>query len=435
MMILVSTVIACGDDDPEVTPTPNPETITEIAAADARFSTLVGALSRVGLDATLDGTGTFTVFAPTDAAFAAAGINLDDLSDQELTNVLLYHVLGNEVPSSAITAGKSYAGTLNETGPGNAALSILIEAGNQVVINNNATVEQADVEATNGVIHVINRVLLPLDVVDHAIANTDLQTLTGALGDASGDLVNVLKGDGPFTVFAPVNSGFDNVPSNLSADDLRDVLLYHVLAGSAVLSTDLADGNNYVNTASTSGPGNTALTVLVKSQGSGVSINDAANVTVANIVGTNGIIHVIDQVYTPLDIVGHAAINPDFSELVSALGAADGDLVSVLQGEGPFTVFAPINSAFDDIADIVVNLSTSDLAGVLTYHVVEGNIQSSGLSNNQQVGTVNGQLFTVNIDNGTVTLTDANGGTSEVIRTDVQATNGVIHVLNAVVIP
>ena len=106
LFALVLSFQSSGDDEtPE--PEPNPETITEIAAADPQFSTLVGALRRVGIDAPLNGAGTFTVFAPTNAAFTAAGINLDDLTDAELTNVLLYHVLGAEVASTSIAAGKS----------------------------------------------------------------------------------------------------------------------------------------------------------------------------------------------------------------------------------------------------------------------------------------------------------------------------------------
>ena len=133
-------------------------------------------------------------------------------------------------------------------------------------------------------------------------------------------------------------------------------------------------------------------------------------------------------------MVGHAAANGNFTELVGALGAASGDLVTVLQGTGPFTVFAPLNSAFEAISDVVATLSTDDLAGILTYHVVSGNINSSVLSAGE-VTTVNTATFTVNIDGSDVSITDANGGVSNVVLTNVQATNGIIHAIDTVILP
>lgn len=296
--LLATSFIACNDDDDVTIPVEEPKTIAQTAAADAQFSTLVAALQRVNLVSVLDGTGSFTVFAPTNAAFQASGINLDALSDAQLTEVLLYHVLGAAVKSTDIQEGQTYATTAAQTGPGGKQLSILIEkSGTVVKINNAATVTSADVEATNGVIHVVDKVILPLDIVGHAAANSNFTSLVGALGTASGDLVNVLKGD------------------------------------------------------------------------------------------------------------------------------------------GPFTVFAPLNSAFQAIADVTAGLTADQLAKVLTYHVVAGNVVSGNLSNAMTVSTVNGESFTVNISGGTVTITDAQGNVSNVVLTDVQATNGVIHVLNKVILP
>lgn len=434
LLLFVSSIVSCGGEDEMPDPDPEtPETITEIAAADAQFSTLVTALTRVGLDATLDGSGTFTVFAPTNDAFTAAGINLDDLTDEELTNVLLYHVLGTKALAADLPLGQSYNSTLSNSGPDDAALSLLIEVGGQVEINSSAIVTTADVEATNGVIHIIDKVLLPMNIVDHAVANTNLQTLVNALGDASGDLVNVLNGAGPFTVFAPTNGGFINLNSNLTNDELRDVLLYHVL-GEAAPASDFSELFNYRTTASASGPDGAALSMAIKNDGGSVSINGMANVTTANIVATNGIIHVVDVAFMPLNLVGQAALNPNFSELVGALATADGNLVDLLNGSDVFTVFAPVNTAFEAISDVVSGLSSSDLANVLTYHVVGGNIQSSALTDGMSVTAANEEKFTVNLGTD-VTLTDANGNVSNVVLTDVQTTNGVIHVLDKVILP
>jgi len=149
----------------------------------------------------------------------------------------------------------------------------------------------------------------------------------------------------------------------------------------------------------------------------------------------NGVIHIVDNVITPLDIVGHAQANSNFTSLVGALVAAPGELVGVLQGDGPFTVFAPINSGFEAISDVVATLSDDQLASVLTYHVVSGaNVLSTDLSNEMEVATVNGQSFTVLLGDK-VQLQDATDNKSDVIITDVQATNGVIYALGSVIIP
>ncbi len=439
-LILAVGFASCSDDEdePDPTPDPTPQTIAQVAAGDAQFSTLVEALDRVNLVATLEGDGPFTVFAPTNDAFEALGVDLSTLSDDELTEILLYHVIGAQINSGDIAEGDTYVSSATTTGPGGKALSLYINNnGGTITVNGGSEVVAADVEASNGVIHVVNQVLLPLDIVGHASANGAFETLVGALGDADGDLVSVLQGDGPFTVFAPTNDAFDkisDVVAGLDAEGLSEVLLYHVLGGQ-VNSEDIAEGDTYVSTASANGPDDTQLTAYINNDGTDITLNGIANVVVADVVGTNGIIHVINEVIIPLDVVGHATANPLFSELVTALGAADGDLVTTLQGDGPFTVFAPINSAFEEISDTVEGLTPAQLANVLTYHVVSGNVRSAALTNGQVVPALNMEDFTVNISGGDVTITDAQGGIAEVILTDVQGTNGVIHVLNKVILP
>ncbi|MBK7408902.1 MAG: fasciclin domain-containing protein [Saprospirales bacterium] len=296
--ILTFGFIACEEE--VVDPIPEPQSIAQIAAGDSQFSTLVSALERVNLVSVLDGAGSFTVFAPTNAAFQALGVDLNTLSDEALTEILLYHVLGGKVASTDLQVGQTYATTATETGPGNTQLSILIEK------------------------------------------------------DASGN----------------------------------------------------------------------------------VTINGSAKVTAADVSATNGVIHIVDGVLLPLDVVGHAAANSNFTELVGALGAANGNLVTTLQGNGPWTVFAPLNSAFEAISGTVAGLNADQLASVLTYHVVpNANVVSGALTNGMMVGTVQTEEFTVNIDGSNVTITDASGNKANVVLTDVQATNGVIHLLDAVLIP
>jgi len=193
-------------------------------------------------------------------------------------------------------------------------------------------------------------------------------------------------------------------------------------------------GQTYISTAAASGPNNTNLSMLVENTGGAVKLNGAINVTAADVAADNGVIHVIDAVAMPLDIVGHAAANSNFTSLVGALGGAPGDLVSTLQGDGPFTVFAPVNTAFDAIASVVATLTGDQLATVLTYHVVSGNVLAANLSEGMGIMTVSGQELSVHLTSGPA-LEDATGEKSNIIATDVQATNGVIHVLDRVVIP
>ncbi len=276
----------------------------------------------------------------------------------------------------------------------------------------------------------------PQTIAQIVADDNNFSSLLTALERAN--LTSVLSGVGPFTVFAPTNQAFTSAGINVNTIDvttLTNVLLYHVIGGASIQSTALAEGQTYASSASASGPESKALSLLIERTGTAVKVNNIANVTTANVTATNGTIHIVDNVLLPLDIVGHAAANANFTSLVGALGAAAGGLVNVLSGTGPFTVFAPVNSAFSTISAISAGLSPTQLAQVLTYHVVGGNVVSSGLSNGMSVTTVNGQTFTVNISNSTITLTSSSGNVAKVLLTDVQATNGVIHVLETVIIP
>ncbi|MEM7572824.1 MAG: fasciclin domain-containing protein [Bacteroidota bacterium] len=291
---------SCDDDDGTETP---PQTITEIAAGDTQFSTLVSLLQRVNLDATLNGSGSFTVFAPTNAAFTASGIDASQLTDEEVTEVLLYHVIGGlELPSADIREGQTYVTSAAETGPGGTQLSLLVEkdANGAVSVNGTANVSTADVEASNGVIHIIdNDILLPLDVVGHAAANSEFTSLVGALSTAPGGLVALLQADGPYTVFAPLNSAFADIQTTvdgLTPEQLATVLTYHVVPGLNVREAALTNGQ-VVPTAAT------GETFTVNINGEDVTITDDAgnevNVVLTDVQATNGVIHVLDKVLLP----------------------------------------------------------------------------------------------------------------------------------------
>jgi uncharacterized surface protein with fasciclin (FAS1) repeats len=358
--------------------------LTEVAAEAGQFGTLLSALEAANLVDTLAGEGPYTVFAPTDEAFAALPEGTLDalLSDTDaLREVLLYHVADGRL-AAADVAGSDAIATLNgEDAP--------VTVDGDTVRIGDATITQTDIEASNGVIHVIDRVLVPevdeppmpegKNIVETAMDDDRFSTLVTAV-EAAG-LVDTLSGEGPFTVFAPTNDAFAALPEGtldaLLADPqgaLTDVLLYHVVADS-LMAADVAGRDAVTTVQGEDAP------ITVDEDGT-VRIAGAA-ITVTDIEATNGVIHVIDMVITPpveppmeMDIIEIASGNDDFSTLVTAVEAAG--LVETLQGEGPFTVFAPTNDAFAALPEGTLDALLADPQGALTdvllYHVVADNL-------------------------------------------------------------
>lgn len=269
-------------------------TIAEYAVSDANFSILVEALAKADLVNALNGSGNFTVFAPTNAAFnalfAELGISgIADLSKETLTPILLYHVLGTEAKSSMISSG--YYNTLSPAQ--GSYLSLKVDVASGVKLNKSTSVTAVDVDVKNGVIHVIDKVLLPPTVVDQALANDNFTILVQAVVKAG--LVNVLNGTGPFTIFAPTNAAFEALfatlgisgIADLTAAQLTPILTYHVVSGN-VLSTQLSAGT--VQTLN--GPISVTLSPAP-------AINTDSKIVATDVQGSNGVIHVIDKVLLP----------------------------------------------------------------------------------------------------------------------------------------
>jgi transforming growth factor-beta-induced protein len=278
-------------------------------------------------------------------------------------------------------------------------------------------------------------------IVDVAI-NNNLTSLVDAVVRA--DLAETLAGPGPFTVFAPTNAAFqdlfDSNPNWNYVDDipvatLRAVLLFHTLSGE-VRSTDLSD--TYVNTLST-GPNDEALSLQVEVTGAIEFNGDAKPVTV-DVEASNGVVHVIDKVMMPPTIVNLALNNAAFTKLVEALTDPRHtiDFVDVLNGDGPFTVFAPTNQAFQNLLDLdddwetIGDIDIATLEAVLLYHVVGANVQSDQLTNGE-VPTLGGSNITIDLTDGAQIKTSTQ--TVNIIITDVQGSNGVVHAIDAVLLP
>ena len=306
-------VAACAPAaEPTATPEPTqvpapvveetPQTIVDIAVADSRFTTLVAALQAAELVETLQGDGPFTVFAPTDEAFAALGDTVATLllpeNKQQLTDILLYHVVAGKVMAADVVG---LDGQMVDTALAEKQLAVKVDMGS-VYLNETVMVTITDIEASNGVIHVIDAVLLPPaelgTIVDIAVADGRFTTLVAALQAA--DLVETLQGDGPFTVFAPTDEAFaalgDTVATLLLPENkqqLTDILLYHVVPGKVMAADVVGLDGQMVDTALS------GAQLAIKVDMGNVYLNETVQVIITDIEAYNGVIHVIDAVLLP----------------------------------------------------------------------------------------------------------------------------------------
>jgi len=437
---------------PTAAPAMEAKDIVDTAVAAGSFNTLASALTAAGLVDTLKGEGPFTVFAPTDEAFAKLDkALLDDLLKPEnkdkLVAILTYHVVPGKVTAADVvklTSAKTVQGE-----------EITIKADAGEVMINDARVTTPDVMAGNGVIHVIDTVILPpsmkealaapaKDIVDTAVAAGSFNTLASALTAAG--LVDTLKGEGPFTVFAPTDEAFAKLDKALLEDLLKPenkdklvaILTYHVVPGKVTA----ADVVKLTSAKTVQGE-----EITIKADAGGVMIDDA-KVTTPDVMAGNGVIHVIDTVILPpsvkealaapakdmaKDIVDTAVAAGSFNTLAAALTAAG--LVDTLKGEGPFTVFAPTDEAFAKLdkallEDLLKPENKDKLVAILTYHVVPGKVTAADVVKLTSAKTVQGEEITIKADNDMVMINDA-----KVTTPDVMAGNGVIHVIDTVILP
>jgi transforming growth factor-beta-induced protein len=419
---------ACGDEEPTGPIDMGPDNIAEIAQSTDDVSTLAAALEAAGLVSALEGDGPFTVFAPVNSAFADLGADvvarlLESANADLLSRILTFHVVSGTAAFSGDLSDGQTVTTLEGT-------ELTIGVSGSGVTVNGAAVTTADIEAENGVIHLIDGVLVPpVDMVERAILTAETQTLVDAV--VAGDLVTTLKGDGPFTVFAPINAAFEALgtdklevllaPENQAL--LQKILTYHVIAGD-VRAADLVDGGTATTVEGTE------LTFDLSGE---TPLVNGAGIIATDIVTENGVIHLIDGVLTEnADIVDVAVLN-GFDTLVSLVEqqSLTATLRSDNGGDG-WTVFAPTDEAFAALSSVPSGQALTD---VLLYHVVGSTVPSSALSDGLEVTTAEGSTFTVNIDGSTVTITDGSGATVGVVLTDVPAANGVVHVIDGVLLP
>jgi uncharacterized surface protein with fasciclin (FAS1) repeats len=388
---------------------------------------LVAALTAADLVDTFNGTGDFTVFAPTNAAFDALPEGTLDalLADTDtLTAILKYHVLATNVPSTALVAGKNFAETLQ----GDNAVVNVADAG---VTINQANVTATDIAASNGVIHVIDAIILPPTNVAEKIYTSASHTTLFAAVEAAG-LGAALAGAEALTVFAPTDDAFAALPEGTVESLLADIptltaILTNHAVGATVPSSDLVEGRAYVETLA-----GTNITIELDT---GVTVygENSANVTVADVMATNGVIHVVDAVILPaVSIAALARTTASLSILTSVLEST-GLYGAVADLTADLTVFAPLDSAFTPLIDdgTIASLNDDQLQAVLLYHAFPGSVFSSDISGTVVVESLMGQELTVNGSASGVSVND----TAVVQLADIEAANGVIHVIDQVLIP
>jgi uncharacterized surface protein with fasciclin (FAS1) repeats len=304
----------------------------------------------------------------------------------------------------------------------------------------------------------------PVSILATAQATADLSSLVAAVQFASdnNDLVNLLGAAGTLTVFAPTNAAFDALAKKLTGNAnakgpdilvpankalVKSVLQYHVLT-----TTVTAAAIPFGKAITPAGGGFFKIDLVSAKPVITDGRNGKSNITATDIKASNGVVHLIDAVLLPADknVVQTAiASSPEFTSLVAALQFAsdNNDLVNTLSGTGPFTVFAPTNAAFDALAveltgsatakgpDLLAPANKALLRSVLTYHVVAARVLKADISVNTPITTVQGKTFVIQATATGVAITDGRNRVSNIVATDVLNSNGVIHVIDKVILP
>lgn len=455
-LLLIATLVfsSCNNDDDVLDKqlSSNPKNISEIVSETPELSTLATALETASLTETLKSTTTYTVFAPNNTAFS--GVDVSSLSNEALTNVLLNHVLSTTTPDFASTLTSGYLRTL-ATGPDGINLSVYTNASGDVSINGMAGLVDGatDMGATNGIVHVVDNVLMPPTLVDHVLANPDYSSLAAALTKA--DLVDTLNGTDLFTVFAPNNAAFEKFMMDVEAafgwtslddipvDTLTEVLLYHVVSGTNLVSADAL--------------GSSQTTV----QGEGFAIGDDGSVddtsytdaaiNLTDVQAINGVIHGVDKVLLPntvfkaildktLNIVERCN-DKDFTTFTAAIEKAGltsqvsmDQLTAFAPSNGAFTTFFLTINNFDSLDDFDTPEELDLLKRLVEYHLSTGTLLASGLTPGMSIETIQGDSFTFDDAAMSFVPSHANAPAAVIVNSNIGALNGVIHEIDNVLV-
>lgn len=453
------TLSGCGNAPTSTHPPPRMN-IVETAQVTPSLSMFVELLGQANLTDVLQKqlSKPFTVFAPTNAAFAASADVIAGLTPAELTDILKYHVHnGNDVfrlcqqsdilncqvvDTMFSTHNRSDERETHHLTPAidGETVSITGESGASV------TVTTPDVECSNGVVHIVDAVLIPtgigvMAIVATARATPSLSTLVESLEQQH--LVDGLDGPGPFTVFAPTNRAFATdhwITAGLTTAEQTDILKYHVLNGR--FNSSLLIDARHVDTWFT--PHGLTASQIYRPFAMIDQHNHAAAVVMADVECANGVIHVVNTEMIPtgvgvMDIASTVQATPTLSTFQNFAGGGLSDIVCSTDEYGRvgvFTVFAPTNDAFAAIANDTSGWTLTQMTNVLKYHILSGTVDSSHLTNGSVLYTFfNGHKLTSTESGTTVVITDQSANRAKVTVADVYCSNGVVHVVDHVLIP
>ncbi|WP_053976222.1 glycan-binding surface protein [Mangrovimonas xylaniphaga] len=461
LFVALACFTACKDDDDQFPSLGNdPRSISEVISETPDLSLLNDALAQAGLDETLGTTSTYTVFAPNNSAFG--NIDTSSLTEEELENALLNHVISTVTPDFTTTMTTGYRSTM-ATGPDGHNLSFFTNANAELMFNGVASLVDGayDIGTTNGVLHTVDAVLLPPTVVDHVAANPEYSSLVEAIELAGlGEALSESDPENenyPFTVFAPTNEAFESLLAQLNGafgwtslsdvpvEILQEILLYHVVAGENMLGEE-------VN-------GTTPTTM----QGETFAINDNliddasydnGEIVLTDVQAVNGMVHGVNKVLIPNSIfqsVLSATLNivercndRGFTSFTSAVEMVG--LTETLTTD-EFTVFAPNNDAFLALFAIAGNFESLDdfdtpeelavLTDIVNYHLHVGTLMSSEFVDGGDISTVYGDVISVDLsgDDPRLLPTFEAAIPSLVVNTNIGATNGIVHEINRILVP
>ena len=461
-IVILMSINSCDEDDNKYPQLGNdPRTIAEIATDTPELSTLAGALSRVGLDVTLNTTTTYTVIAPNNGAFT--GVDLNSLSDEQLEQILLNHVISTTTPGFSASLESGYILSMSE-GPDDTNLSLYIDNSDKLTFNGVATVVAGkfDIGATNGVVHIVDGVLHPPTVTDHIKANPNFSSLAQVI-ELTG-LEDELGGESINTVFAPTNAAFEAFLTDVNGafgwttleeipvDVLTNVILYHITADNNI-SEDI-DGTTF----------DSALVIEDVSQTfsvSGTQIDDASYTNAnlgadVNIQGVNGVLHSVDKVLLHDNVfqsilaqnlnIPERAEDRGFTSFLEAAAMVDLS-VDFTADNADLTILVPNNDAFVGlfaIADNFGNLADFDtpedlelLKDLLEYHLINGITLLGSITDGQTITTIYGDDVTANLSGDDPRLVPSfeEAISSIIVNPNIGASNGVLHELNRVLVP
>lgn len=406
------------------------QTITGRTILTSNYSNLEAGLSQVGLSGTLDGSGPFTVFAPQNGAYGPLDTDTLNNSDALYQSVLEYHVVsGQALESGDLSDGQ----TLTTVDGGE--LEVSVDGGTVHV--NGYPIQQADVQASNGVIHGLGSIMLENQTIaDRAALTSVLASLEDFL-QQTGVYGTLGDSDKTFTVFAPADGAFaalnGDAMSALGADRnqalLEKILTYHAVDGAAYSSTELEDGRRLQTLQGSS--------IQTTASSGGVQVNGIP-VGTPDIQASNGVVHMIDEdVLLPAFDVVEQSVMSGYTEVEKAL--AETDLRQEVKDENEITVFVPSNAAFVEYLDSAFGVSSVDelteaeqdeVRQNLRYHVATEELADATISDGEQVQTLEGSALNFTVEGNTITVEE----TATIQEANIQSTNGLLHEIDQVLV-